>query len=153
MNLINNINNNEFKYLTNLIFKEGINKKDAGCNKYIKIPKSVTSVGYCAFYNCQSLTYVIIPNSVTSIGYCAFYNCSLNSIQIPDSVTSIGTCAFDNCSRLTSIRILPSVTSIGYYALNNCYSLKKITIPTKFKGNMNNIFFNIFLLKVDIIYT
>ena len=98
MDFINNINNNEFKYLTDLIFKEGINKKDAGCNKYIQIPNSITSIEDEAFYNCKSLKNINIPNSVTSIGYCAFYNCTgLTNIIIPNSLTSIGYCAFYNC--------------------------------------------------------
>ena len=84
MNFINNITNNEFKFLTDLIFNEGSNKKDACDNKYIQIPKSVTSVGYCAFSNCTSLKSIIIPNSVTSIGCCTFSNCtSLKKITIP----------------------------------------------------------------------
>jgi len=38
---------------------------------------------------------VVIPDSVTTIGYCVFYNCdSLTSIEIPDSVTTIGNSAF-----------------------------------------------------------
>ena len=57
-----------------------------------------------------SATDVIIPSTyngkaVTSIGYCAFWDCSsLTSIEIPDSVTSIGYQAFSSCSSLTSKR-------------------------------------------------
>ena len=36
------------------------------------IPDSVTSIGECAFLECNSLTSIIIPDSVTSIGVCAF---------------------------------------------------------------------------------
>ena len=62
------------------------------------IPDSVTSIGECAFLECNSLTSIIIPDSVTSIGVCAFAQCnSLTSINIPDSVTTIANHAFDNC--------------------------------------------------------
>ena len=39
------------------------------------IPDSVTSIGECAFLECNSLTSIIIPDSVTSIGVCAFAFC------------------------------------------------------------------------------
>ena len=59
------------------------------------IPDSVTSIGECAFLECNSLTSIIIPDSVTSIGVCAFAQCnSLTSINIPDSVTTIANHAF-----------------------------------------------------------
>ena len=62
------------------------------------IPDSVTSIGECAFLECNSLTSIIIPDSVTSIGVCAFAQCnSLTSINIPDSVTTIANHAFSNC--------------------------------------------------------
>lgn len=91
---------------------------------------SVTSIGYHAFYHCESLTSVNIPSSVTSIGYYAFYDCtSLTSINIPNSVTSIGYYAFGFCKSLTSVKIPNSVTSIGESAFYDCTSLISIDIP------------------------
>ena len=70
----------------------------------IKLPRSVTFIGDCTFYDCRGLTSVTIPNSVTSIGSSAFQHCSgLTSVTIPNSVTSIGSSAFQHCSGLTSI--------------------------------------------------
>ena len=55
----------------------------------------ITSIGDCAFYNCQKLTSVTIPYTMKSIGSKAFYGCSgLKSIRVPSSVTSIGSDAF-----------------------------------------------------------
>lgn len=88
------------------------------------IPDSVTSIGECAFLECNSLTSIIIPDSVTSIGVCAFAQCnSLTSINIPDSVTTIANHAFYNCKSLKSIKIPDSVTSIGDCAFEECDSL------------------------------
>lgn len=88
------------------------------------IPDSVTSIGECAFLECNSLTSIIIPDSVTSIGVCAFAQCnSLTSINIPDSVTTIANHAFYNCKSLKSIKIPDSITSIGDCAFEECDSL------------------------------
>ena len=119
----------------------------------IKIPNTVTSIGYMAFYNsewliavdvpnsvtsiekrafsgCKSLTSVVIPNSVTSIEFMAFYGCkSLTSVVIPNTVTSIKYCAFNGCKSLTSVVIPNSVTSIELSAFSGCNSLKTIIIP------------------------
>ena len=93
------------------------------------IPNNVTSIGYGAFYGCNSLISIEIPNSVTSIGEFAFSSCSgLTSIEIPNSVTSIGYRAFISCSGLTSIEIPNSVTSLGESAFSDCSSLNSLTI-------------------------
>ena len=90
----------------------------------------VTSIGYIAFYYCDSLTSVNIPDSVTTIGEYAFWNCtSLTSVNIPDSVTEIGNRAFAFCESLTSVTIPDSVTTIGEDAFYWCYSLTSVNIP------------------------
>ncbi len=114
----------------NAIIEKASNTLIAGC-KNTKIPSSVTSIGYAAFYGCTGLTSIVIPSSVTSIGDWAFEGCSgLTSIVIPSSVTSIGDDAFYYCSGLTSITIPSSVTSIGGGAFVGCSGLTSIVIPS-----------------------
>lgn len=63
-----------------------------------------------------------IPNSVTSIGYRAFFDCeSLTNVRISNGVTNIGDGAFCGCKNLTSATIPSSVISMGDYAFENCY--------------------------------
>ena len=102
-----------------------------GCESLtsITIPYSVTEIGGYAFSH-SGLTIVSIPDSVTSIGGGAFCAClSLYYVDIPDSVTSIKGCTFQSCNNLISITIPDSVTSIGGSAFDHCNSLTSITIP------------------------
>ena len=109
----------------------------------------VTSIGYEAFYGCESLTSIEIPDGVTSISDYAFYGCeSLTSIEIPDSVTSIGGNAFSNtallnsqtgviyadtwviaCRYVVNVKIKDGTKGIADYAFYNCTSLESIEIP------------------------
>jgi len=118
----------------------------------VVIPYGVKSIGYEAFYNCDSLTSVVIPNSVTTIGsasfstclklknvvipssvnrieYGAFGSCGLTSLSIPDSVTFIGGSAFSNCDSLTSVVIPNSIERIEKGTFWACDNLKTVTIP------------------------
>jgi hypothetical protein len=92
------------------------------------IPASVTSIGYCAFEDCASLTSVTRPGSVTSIGDLAFCKTSLTSVTIPDGVTSIGDGAFYKCTNLTSVTIPAGVTVIGDRAFQN-NQLTSVILP------------------------
>ena len=104
----------------------------------IKMPSSITAIGYAAFYNCNHLTgSLTIPSSVNSIGLHAFGNCTglTGSLTIPSLVTSIGAFAFNNCTGLTGTLTIPtSVTSIEASAFISCSNLSSIkmdgAIPT-----------------------
>lgn len=58
----------------------------------------------------SSIKNVIFEDGVTSIGYCAFYNCGIRSIIIPNSVDTVGVHAFRECYYLESVTILNSET-------------------------------------------
>jgi hypothetical protein len=96
----------------------------------VKIPDSVTNIGYQAFYHCTWMTNVIIPESVISIGDYAFCSCTfLRNVAIPNGVASIGIFEFTDCTSLTNVTIPNGVANIGLAAFNNCTSLTTVTIP------------------------
>ena len=86
-----------------------IDSNDGQCYLFDKHRKlddisKIKYIGYCAFYNCQSLKIITIPDSVKNIGNYAFDSCtSLKSIIIPNSVESIGKWAFYNCTSLIEV--------------------------------------------------
>ena len=101
-----------------------------GCSAlaHVKMPHCITLVGYCAFYNCSSLTKIDLTN-VSSIGSSAFYGCkSLTHITIPHGVLTIASSAFKGCSSLCKVDIPKSVISIGDSAFSECTNLSNITI-------------------------
>lgn len=96
----------------------------------------VTSIGDCAFSDCDTIKSVTIPEGIEYIGEEAFLACtSLESINIPNTVTSIGNNAFGECKSLNSINIPASVTSIGKKLFRYCDNLTNITVD-----NDNNVY-------------
>jgi hypothetical protein len=87
----------------------------------------VETVGYRAFYSCDSLVSVNLPVA-TSIGDSAFYWCmGLESVSLP-AATFIGGSAFGACYNLVSVD-LPVATSIGDLAFVWCDSLTLVALP------------------------
>ncbi|MCR5100551.1 MAG: leucine-rich repeat protein [Butyrivibrio sp.] len=78
----------------------------------------------------EKIAKVIIEDGCTSIGDCAFKECNaLSSIEIPNTVTTIGEDAFYGCCNLRNITIPDGVVTIGYRAFVSCFNLKSVTIP------------------------
>lgn len=66
--------------------------------KSVRLPDTITEIGYRAFAFCKQLTDIEIPETVTKIDEWAFFCCKrLNNIFIPDSVERIETGAFYEC--------------------------------------------------------
>ncbi len=95
---------------------------------------TVTSIGWCAFAECDGFTgSLIIPNSVVSIEYGAFVACYgfTGLLTIPAGVTSIEDVAFAYCENFTGTLTIPEgVTSIGESAFDGCSGFTgSLTIP------------------------
>lgn len=95
--------------------------------KKVIIGEGITSIAADTFSNLRNLTEVVLPKSLTTIGRCAFSRCvALKTIDL-SHITSIGEYAFDSCYALTAVNI-SSATSIDSFAFQNC-GLQSITIP------------------------
>lgn len=96
----------------------------------IKLPSSITHIGYLAFKGCKNLKSVTLPSKLKTISYKAFEGCiNLTDITIPSSVTKIESYAFNGCVRLKEITIPSSITSIEDKTFNKCFRLEKVVIP------------------------
>lgn len=94
----------------------------------VVIEKGVTSIGACAFWNCEVLS-AEISSGVTAIGNSAFHGSSLISVTIPSSVKTIGDSAFCECKNLSSVFVSEGVEVIGQNAFRACASLTSIALP------------------------
>lgn len=92
----------------------------------------VTAIGQAAFYNCTDLLNVRIPNSVTTIGYMAFADCGLTRVEIGSGVTYIGESAFANCTELGHVACKattpPTLASSNVFS-SDTYSSAYLYVP------------------------
>ena len=90
---------------------------------FVHLPKGVTNLDYCAFYNCKRLRKVRLQEGLLTVGRSAFNGCvNLKSIRLPETVTSIGIRAFKNVGTLR-IYIPAQTTSIAQNAFEGCTSV------------------------------
>jgi len=121
----------------------------------LTIPDGVKTIGYGAFYHCDSMEKVSIPASVTEIEAYAFentpylndflqdesqgpflivgdgillaYNGRYTEVQIPEGIKSIAPGAFSKHGEMYSLELPGTLTTIGEDAFNGCVNLSKVT--------------------------
>ena len=97
----------------------------------------VTTIGFQAFKDRNSLKTIIFPETLTTIKGYAFSGSGLESITIPETISYIGDYAFSNCNRLVSASIPKSANSLGIFIFENSTNLKEVTYgPTIVKGEL-----------------
>ena len=113
--------------------------------KEVVIGDGITSIGKCAFYNCNNVTEVTISEGVETIGEYAFsgenfldeednvhyHTPQITEIKIPSSVKTIKKSAFEACETLRNIDLsmATSLTTIDEDAFKFCTRLEKVDIP------------------------
>ena len=94
-----------------------------------KVTVTGGSIGYCAFYNCSSLTSVVLGDGVASIGRFAFMGCNnLTSLTFEDTNTwYVATNATDweNKAGGTEIPVVDDVQNATYFLYSDQYWYKK----------------------------
>lgn len=125
---------------------------DSGCVKLIQypmaknnvnftIPKSVNSVGDCAFFSVNSLRNLTITENVTNIATTAFYSNKIASFSVstsnPSYTSKNGVLYSKDFDTLVNYPVnlqnqfeFPTnLQKIGDYAFNSCVNLKTVIIP------------------------
>ena len=103
------------------------------------VGEGVTTISEEAFANYKDyykINSVTLPKSLTSIGRQAFYDCwAISSIQFPSHLESIGDIAFASCTGLSSIDLPASLKYLGYHAFMSCNGIVNIYVHwTSFDG-------------------
>ena len=142
----------------------------------LTIPNTVTSIGYGAFYHCDSLSDIVIPTSVTDIEPFAFdntkwlddwytrgqeflivgdgillaYNGSDSHVTIPEGVKKIAPYVFYKHNGLLSVSLPDSLVEIGEAAFSGCTNLYDVYGGTNVKVIKDRAFYECPLQTVKI---
>ena len=85
------------------------------------------------FSNCTRMKKYNLPKTVKSIGKCAFrWNYSLKTVNVPKKVKTIQFATFEDCVNLKKVN-MKSVTSIERRAFCGDKKLKKVKLNKKVK--------------------
>lgn len=104
----------------------------------VKLPKSISTIGYCAFAYCSNLISVEFYSTDETKGYAenveigsyAFAGCSvLETITLPDTLKHIRDYTFENCYMLSDVVLPSGLLSLGVSAFDECYALKELVLP------------------------
>ena len=95
----------------------------------VNIGEDAVSVKSNLFRGDLFLKSVSMADAITSIGSCAFYNCeTITSLVLPHSLETIGDYAFNGCKQLTGLIFHPALKSIGNYAFQGCVAFNNFAI-------------------------
>lgn len=109
---------------------------------------TVTSVGERAF-NYSKITTAKFPATLTTLEYCAFYNCELANVEFSTGLKTIGDNAF-GYTKISEMAIPEGVETIGGSAFFRADNLVKITFPSTLKTIGGSCFYKCPLTEVTL---
>jgi len=136
-----NIVANDYEYYTGYHSEDNV----LGTNSFrelrkllsVKLPKTITSVGNYAFYNCSNLKEIEFQTGIKSIESYAFQGCSLSRLELKKGLEVIGSYAFGGYSasrhRFEEVVFPEGLITIGSYAFGYVTSLKRVAFPSTLK--------------------
>ena len=110
--------------------------------KSILLPTTVTEISDYAFYNCTSLKNVTLGTNLAKIGKYAFYNTALTKVTLPASLRTIDNYAFANCLALNKLVMRSGVETLGDGILYNATSLAMVTLSDTLERISDFSFYN-----------
>lgn len=104
----------------------------------VVIPEGVTTIGRCAFFQCESLETITIPETVHTIENVAFRYCKkLRGVKLPDNIKKLGMGIFWDCPTMYDKHGLTVVSGI---LLGVAGEHKEITVPEGVKRIGQEVF-------------
>lgn len=109
------------------------------CASEIKLPASVTKIGYESMARIPNVKKFTVPNGVKVIDENAFMGSSFEYLEIPETVTELGYGVCAEMNKLKNVVIGSSVTTIGGEAFNYSDNIETIDVlaiypPETLKG-------------------
>lgn len=145
--------NKHFRVKSNVLYNKKMTKvyvhPPKSARKNYKTPKTVKTIGKCAFYNAK-LKKLTITKNVRTIKDYAFFEANINKIIIKKGLKTIGKEAFYHIEGGSfDLKIPDSVKKIGEgaFELSNLFSVK---LPAKLKEIKKETFFGTYMSEITI---
>ena len=136
---------------SDFVIEDGVLTSYTGDSEEVIIPEGVTTIGYQAFFNNQTIKKVVIPEGVTVIKRDAFSGCAnLSELEIPESVEEISISSVIETKWLEEQRKLDPYVVVNDILIDGETVVGRVTIPNTVRVIGENAFSGSKITSVDI---